>query len=358
MKSLDKEINNSFVEVFMENTHDGIMVLDERFHIKQINSVVGNLLDTDKEEFIGKSILDYLSIHYQNKFAQIKNELINGNKVSNHKILLKKDNRQFFGALNASKIVNDLDVHYLFCIRDVSESQSIKRELNYKSKELETFIYRSSHDLKGPLASIMGITDIAEKDIDDQLGRKYFKMIRSSAERLNHILVSLSDLVRLRNSKITFELIDINELIEDLIIKFKLPSSKNRVDIEASIEPIEGFYSNRTLLTSVLTNVIDNSIQFRKRNERIQSFVKINVRNMESGLSITVEDNGLGIPKNLINKIFDMFEKASVHSTGAGLGLYITKTSIDHLKGAVAVESTEGEGTRMKLYFPNQSTNC
>ena len=109
------------------------------------------------------------------------------------------------------------------------------------------------------------------------------------------------------------------------------------------------FFCDKELLTSIFQNLLDNAIKYRTES----SYVKISVKDEDKGVEIKVEDNGIGIPKSIHEKVFDMFFRANLSSKGSGLGLYLVKTSVEKLGGKMQLLSQENKGTCIIVLLPS-----
>ena len=124
------------------------------------------------------------------------------------------------------------------------------------------------------------------------------------------------------------------------------------IKIEFLCESENSLHSDVIRLKTILTNILSNSIKYSDRNKS-HRFIKVKASVSESICMITVEDNGLGIEPQYLNKIFDMYFRAHANIKGTGLGLYIVKDTIDRLQGKIEVESEPGKGTKFHIELPN-----
>ena len=114
----------------------------------------------------------------------------------------------------------------------------------------------------------------------------------------------------------------------------------------------EPFYTDPWRLEVILNNLLSNSVKYREKS-RTQSFIKVYASLIDNKLMLKIEDNGIGIDKVHLNKIYGMFYRASEESQGSGLGLYIVSETITLLKGSIDIQSVVGEGTTITLEIPN-----
>jgi two-component system, sensor histidine kinase and response regulator len=225
------------------------------------------------------------------------------------------------------------------------------------NKELEAFIYNASHDLKGPLASSKGLVDLALGSNDPDEIREYLELINTSLGKLDSILVALHEVALIRHGKPFFKKLELPDILSELLNNFKgYPNFKN-VKFNIINEFNSDFYSDEILIQVIMRNLIENGIKYAKPGIP-DSFVNILMKESADGLLIEISDNGIGIPNEHHEKIFDSFFRASEISSGSGLGLYIVKNAIGKLNGNITIGRSEiNNGTLFQLFLPcNLST--
>jgi signal transduction histidine kinase len=236
------------------------------------------------------------------------------------------------------------------------ETNKLQTEIiENKNAELDSFFYRISHDLKGPITSLLGLSYLAKREVNDERAREYFEKQHQQVERLENIITSLIKLTKLNHTQLNKEKIDFNKMIDECILSFNGLSNFGTLTFKKDIQPGIEFYSEWTLLNAILQNLIENAIKYSAERS---PFVLIHVRVESAWVIIEVEDNGQGIPYEDQSRIFEMFYRATENATGSGLGLYILKRSVDRLKGFVEIKSEVGEGSTFTVRLPvlnNQS---
>jgi signal transduction histidine kinase len=218
-----------------------------------------------------------------------------------------------------------------------------------KNAELDGFFYRISHDLKGPISSLLGLSHLAKIEINDPKALDYLNRQHEQVDRLNQIIRGLINLTRLNNTSLTRDKIDFVNLVDTCINSLqglsKFPKVRFIKDIAGGIE----YEAEWVMLNAILQNLIENAIKYSSETE---PFVRISVSTQDDTVLLEVEDNGLGIPQEHQAKIFEMFYRATNSDTGTGLGLYILKRSVERLKGKIRIKSKEGEGSTFTIQLP------
>ena len=222
-----------------------------------------------------------------------------------------------------------------------------------KNAELDTFFYRVSHDLKGPVASSLGMMGLAKLDVKDTVALAYIDRQYAQLERLSQIINGLVNLTKLNNSDLAKEKIDFERMIDDCIMSFNNVENFQRLTFEKNIQEDIQFYSEWTLLNAILQNLIENSIKYCRGES---PFVRIKVYDESGSIAIAVEDNGQGIPTEHQERIFEMFYRATHEADGNGLGLYILKRSVDRLKGTIELKSQLEIGSTFIVRLPSHTT--
>lgn len=218
-----------------------------------------------------------------------------------------------------------------------------------KNAELDAFFYRISHDLKGPIASMLGLCMVARMDIEDEKALTYIEQQHGQITRLNHIITSLVNLTQLNHADIGKQPIDFTRLIEECIESLRALPHHGLIQFRQEVEHGIQFTSEWALLTGILQNLIENAIKYSQRKS---PYVSIRVLSNGSYVVIEVEDNGQGIAHEHQDRIFEMFFRATQNSSGTGLGLYILKRSVDRLNGTVSFKSSPGVGSTFTVKLP------
>lgn len=228
-------------------------------------------------------------------------------------------------------------------------------ELIKINRELDHFVYSTSHNLRAPLMSVLGLLNIARKDLAEKDTRQfldYFRMMNESIEKLDETLKEIIDYSKNARIAILNEKIVIRRLLAECIEKLNYLEGANEIDIEINDEHAEMIYSDSYRLVVVLTNIISNSIKYRDLNKP-RAFINISVSSDQTKTIFIVKDNGVGIQEQYLPHIFKMFYRASERNYGAGLGLYIAKETIENLGGSISVESAFQVGTTLTIEVPN-----
>jgi signal transduction histidine kinase len=223
------------------------------------------------------------------------------------------------------------------------------RELVKVNSELDKFVYSVSHNLRGPLASVMGLLNVAEStpaNIDE-----LHTMMRQSVMKLDETLKEIIDYSNNARSEITNSEIHWREIIEKSMEKLQYLQFADRVKL--AVDDAEAqfpFYSDPQRLGMIFNSLFSNCILFCALDKQAMIYTRISVA--YDVVTITVNDNGIGISESSLPNVFNMFYRASERSSGAGLGLYITKETVKKLGGNIKIESIQNQGTTVTIEIP------
>jgi PAS domain S-box-containing protein len=342
----------------VETMHEGLIYADRHEVIQFVNRQLCEMCGYSEQELIGQKYEIFVAgpemIARLHENTQKRKEGF----ASKYEILFaKKDGETFWGLVNGIPLTdsNGKYTGSMATITDITDLKRTEEDLKATNMELNTFVYKSSHDLKGPLSSIMGLTELALKEVEDSASLNYLEMIRQSAVRLDKILLDLLDNIRIKEGVIKPEKIIFPEILTDILESLSHSPGYERLIYSQEIELTKDFYCDKNVLRSVMQNLIDNAIKYQDyKKENI--CIRLGVHENERGVEIVISDNGLGISQAAQAHIFDMFYRAHLETKGTGLGLYIVKNAVNRLKGNIKLESQEGVGSTFKLILPNQET--
>lgn len=232
--------------------------------------------------------------------------------------------------------------------------QKTNDELSKRNVELDNFVYSVSHDLRAPIASVLGLINLAKKDEDSSMKDMYFDMINSSAMQQDNFIREILDQSRNTRLDIKREKVFFKDIIDETFDQLKHATQNGKpVDKVIDIEQTDAFYTDSWRIKVILNNVISNAIRYRNGRDPL---IKVGVKIENDKAKLVVEDNGRGISKEHLGKVCDMFYRATDDNAGSGLGLYIVKETIDKLQGEIEISSEEGEGTTVMFEIPEVQT--
>ncbi len=227
------------------------------------------------------------------------------------------------------------------------------QELQKAYDELDKFAYSVTHDMRGPLLSILGAIDIAQGvndigDIKEMLG-----MMDKSVQKLDTFIQSIHDYYNLNRGQMKISDVKFDDLVADLKDIYDITGKTNNTAFEVKVDQQENFRSDEMSLRIILNNLLSNAFKYQRKN-RDNKFVKLDIEVSNGKASISVHDNGIGIDEANVNKIFNMFYRATSEEMGSGFGLYNVKDAINKLGGEISVDTRLGEGSTFKVIIPSK----
>ncbi len=261
--------------------------------------------------------------------------------------------------LQKEKVINSENYNIIKSYEALSKIESLEREakaqlekneiVERKNAELDSFFYRVSHDLKGPISSLLGLYSVVKLDVKEIYSLKLFDMYHSQAVRMNDIVMGLINLTEIKNTEKLKSKIDFGKLVDECTNSCRYLPNFDSVQVQKEIEDFD-FNSEWAIINTILQNLIENAIKYSRSN--CESVVKISIKKELDFASLSVQDNGEGISEVHHDNIFNMFYRATDRQQGSGLGLYILKRAVERLNGAIELSSTPNVGSTFQVKLP------
>jgi PAS domain S-box-containing protein len=245
--------------------------------------------------------------------------------------------------------------YYCAVMLDISKRKSLESKLKLKSNDLELFLYRSAHDLKAPFSSAEGLINLIKQENINSNVENLTDMLEVTLEKGKQLLENLTLASGISaKSKITSP-VNFKEIVYDVLKTLSGIEYFEHIKFQTNIKTPVKFNSNPELLNSILINLVQNAVKYSKHPLiNHEPFVNIEVQTSKESVFIKVVDNGRGIEKENIDKVFDLYFRASDEEVpGSGLGLYIVKNIVDDLNGTITVTSELNEGASFEITLPN-----
>ncbi|SHI53131.1 PAS domain S-box-containing protein [Arenibacter nanhaiticus] len=225
-------------------------------------------------------------------------------------------------------------------------------ELLKTNKELDRFVYSVSHDLRSPLTSIQGLASIIEDETKEPETLEHVQMIKNNINRLDEFTRKILSYSRNNRTDLEIQTIPIKETIADIVLSLQNIANAQGISFDIDVKENSTFYSDKFRFKTILENLISNAIKYHK-DCNSDKFISVKAISDDNILQLKVSDNGIGIPLEYQEKIFDMFFRISSKAEGSGIGLYIVKDTIDKLEGSINVCSQVKTGTTFEIILKN-----
>ena len=334
------------IETMILHMTDGIIAFNMQGNVILVNPAATRFLrllpqDKDFNTIFNKKI--YLDINME-KIIYLENWTSSEQKVTiGDKVL-----NMFFAQF---KDENDRPSGIMVLIQDITEHV----KLDNMRKE---FVADVSHELKTPITSIMGYADtLLEGEYDKDTQNRFLNVIAEEARRMAKLVTDLLTLSRFDNNQILQEKVkfDLGELVKQCQEKVQIEIDKKKHKVECFVTAeVPNVYADREGIERVVLNILTNSIKYTPEGGNIKIYVGF----VYNDAYIKVIDNGLGIPEEDLNRIFERFYRVDKARTrqmgGTGLGLSIAKEILDKNNGSIDIKSEKGKGTEVVIRIPTK----
>lgn len=217
--------------------------------------------------------------------------------------------------------------------------------------ELDGVVYRVSHDLRSPIASVLGLVGLARTENNPAELQNYMDLQEKTLRRMDLLIQDIIDYTQNHSTELKPDSVNFRTLIEEVLTDHSHLENAGQIDKTVEVNQPCLFYSDPRRLSMILMNLISNAIRYHNL-QQTKPYVHVCVEVMPTQADIYISDNGQGISQEHLDKIFEMFYRANYATKGSGLGLYIVKEAVEKLGGQVQVESVLGQGTTFKISIP------
>ncbi|MCF6405041.1 PAS domain-containing protein [Chitinophaga filiformis] len=364
-KEAELAVENSELKFrsLLENSNDAITVTSEELRFLFVTQSLSRMIGYSVEEITGTSVFDFIHpddhvtvnglvgimekdpeapVHFEIRFRVKDNGWIwCEGSATNH----------LNGDIVRGYIGNFRDVTYKIRYRKALEASN--NRLKKTNNELDRFVYSVSHDLRAPLASVLGLLEYTMSETADEEVLQDLGMMKVSIEKLDRFILDILDYSRNARLEIKVQAVDFHHLLAEIKENLKfLRTGRSAMRFDINVQENGTFGSDVSRISILLNNLVSNAIRYADA-EKAVPFVEVKIVAGPEGANIIVRDNGIGIAKEYHERIFDMFFRVSEKSTGSGLGLYLVKETVDKLKGQIRLQSAPGEGTTFNIFLPS-----
>ncbi len=238
--------------------------------------------------------------------------------------------------------------------RKIAEEERAKiiNDIVQRNKNLEQFSYIVSHNLRSPVANIIGLANVLkDADIEYEGEMGLIEDIVFSAKKLDGVISDLNYILQARHAESKQkELVALADLVNDIKLSIDNLIKSNDVEIITDFSAIDEMFTLKSYMYSIIYNLVSNSIKYRRAD--VSPILHIASEIQGNKVVLTFEDNGLGI--DLVRRkdeIFGLYKRFHTHVNGKGMGLFMVKTEVESLGGTISVESEINKGTKFRIEF-------
>jgi PAS domain S-box-containing protein len=367
------------IRLLLDSTGEGIYGIDNHGHITFINRAAANLLGYEPEEILGQNAHDLLhhqkadGSHYPVQDCPIFHCFVQeSNCRVESEVFWRRDGSSIPVSYSAFRVVeNGRTVGAVVTFSDISARKLAEAELRKAKEAAESanqakseFLARMSHEIRTPLNGVVGLIDLLDHTELDQGQRHYVRLAHEAADALIAVINDILDFSKIEAGKIEIESIefDLPKVVEGLIELLGPVAAKRGLELRSQVDPTvpHALRGDPNRVRQVLTNLIGNAIKFTAAGSVC---ARVSLERAEADycvVRVAVEDTGIGIPGDRIDRLFKRFSQVDTSTTrkfgGTGLGLAISKGLVELMGGKISVQSLEGKGTTfcftLKLALP------
>ena len=241
--------------------------------------------------------------------------------------------------------------------RLVRELEATTEQLSAKNRELDSFVYTVSHDLKAPLISLEGMAALLLDEYAGKLdegAQHYLKRLMASSKQMETLIIDLLTLSRIGREGRAAEAVSLNQVVDDLILEWgEIIRAKK---IRVTRHELPTLWGVRTQIQQVMTNLLSNAVKYL--GDPPDPAIEIGAKDGDGKMfECYVQDNGIGIDPKYHEKIFETFQRLKeIETEGTGVGLAIVKKIVEGAGGRIWVESAKGEGATFRFTWPKGQT--
>ena len=280
-------------------------------------------------------------------------------------VRVKKDGSIVDVSLTVSPILNELNqvIGASKIMRDISaqkvseyEKAQMMNDLIQRNKDLEQFAYIVSHNLRAPVANIIGVTNFMKMpDIQPEENSQMVSALNKSVVALDNVIKDLSLILQIRREiNEQKALIQFSEIMDEIQLAIENLIQKERVEFVLDFSEIDEINSIKSYIYSIFYNLISNSIKYKQLD--VQPTIKIKSYLIDKQIVLVFKDNGLGIDlKKNKDTVFGLYKRFHSHTEAKGMGLFMVKTQIETLGEKISIRSETNRGTEFKIELPQET---
>lgn len=353
-------IAKNYLKSIFEGIVDMLIIFDEHMLLKEVNHKVRELLCFDEALLIGRPITSLFPRGEKKVVKLIKSKLAKQGFLYNQETSFLQANGDILPVSLSLSVLKDNHNEakgFILIAKDLKQILLTANALKQKNDELKTLVYKVSHDLKGPVATGIGLLDLVDMAGDDLPAiRQYLLHIRSSLNKLNHTIVSLLEYSLSSQTDYETSVLYVKDLVLEVIQSYASYPGRNQVNIQVEVKEDLTIKTGQKLLSTVFQHLIENSIRYRASFKK-NALLKITATKQGKNILFIFKDNGNGMDSQVASRAFDMFYRGTLSSSGSGLGLFIAKSNIEKLGGEITLSSKLGQGTEVRLLLPSLTGN-
>jgi two-component system, LuxR family, sensor kinase FixL len=339
--------------------NDPLLLVSRTGTITLINPAFRALFGYDETDIVGRSIR-MLFAHDADE-SGIPDLLAAGARLANRETeLVTKSGDRVYALLSGGVIANRLKRSWGFVliVHDITRRKQDERELallavdlERSNRELESFVYAASHDLKEPLRKVIIYGErLLENNLIPEAERENVQRIAGAANRMRHLIDGLLEYAHVTRGRAAFASVDLNALLAETLADLEINLKQSGGTVSAA--PLPVVTADPILMRQLFQNLVSNALKYRR--DEVPPVVKISSETADGTVFIRVEDNGIGFDNNHRERMFRIFQRlvGKTDFEGAGIGLAICRKIVEHHGGHISASGVPGKGSVFTVELP------
>lgn len=351
--------SESRLQAVIDTAVDGVIIINDKAQIDDFNPACERLFGYRSEDVVGENVKILMPKPYHDEHdGYMKNYRDTGVRqiigIGREVLGRRKDGTTFPMELSVGEARQGGKPVFVGIIRDITERKAAEHAIQRSVTELTEFAYSIAHDLKAPLRAMQGFSTALQEDYSDALdvvAGEYLDHISSGATRMGHMIDDLLEYSRMGREDLPIESLDVEQMVSDIVTSLRsvIDDRAAQIVVDGEWREVEG---QASILTSVLQNLIANGLKFVKPGTRPSITITGSV--LRDGLEVAISDNGIGVPEDCYDKIFQIFHRLNDRADypGTGVGLAMVKKGIVFHHGSIAVAPSQHKGTKFTIRLP------
>jgi PAS domain S-box-containing protein len=351
------------LQTIFENTDIAYVLCDAEHKIVSFNTKANELC---QEQFNKKIKAGNHAFNYfpKSKIPNLKDAI--GKVMNNERVIYEtsynlKDGSVKWYEVRWAGVANEKDENmgFILAFKDITERKISEMErdlmtadLVQRNNDLEKFAYIISHNLRAPVANIIGASNaLNDMDLTPEDKERLSRGINISVMKLDEVVNDLNQILQVKGSvDERKEIVRFSELVDNIKISISNLIDKDNIDIKYNFSEVNELFVLKPYLYSIFYNLISNSVKYRRQH--VHSIIEIRSSLLENKIELTFTDNGMGIDLNKnADQIFGLYKRFHSNIEGKGMGLFMVKTQVETLGGKISLNSEENKGTEFKIEF-------
>lgn len=359
-KMLELKVSEERFRGLLESAPDATIIVDQQGRILIINRQAEVLFGYTREELLNASVEQLIpaaqrSTHESHRASYFADPKVRSMGLGLELYALRRNGSSFPVEISLSPMKTPTGMLVTAAVRDISERKSIEESIRQVNKELESFTYSVSHDLRAPLRIIDGYADILLEDYSSQLnseGVRVLGTIKSNARRMGQLIDDLLNMSRLGRRELEKSVVDMNRMVNRVINELK-PGETNCV---VQIDPLEPARCDESLIEQVWINLLSNAFKYSSHAET--PTVSITCQTTPGEVIYSVADNGVGFDMKYSDKLFGVFQRLHkvTEFEGTGIGLALAQRIVNRHGGRIWADASPGKGATFWFSLPLRHT--